>query len=192
MRVRSGLSSKDLWQRCRRLVDDLDLPTPFDTAAFIGMLAQARGRPIELVPVAARPHLPCGLLVTTDRADRILFPADTTPLHQQHIQLHEVAHLLCGHHETSPAVSSAVEVLLPHLPPSLVQRVLGRTVYSEPQEEEAELVASLILSRAAQLDRAGHAKASSADPEQARLHSLFGPRGQHRDSPRNAHRRRHP
>ncbi|WP_416972985.1 ParH-like protein [Streptomyces sp. 4F14] len=157
-------SDKRLWQRCRKLVDGLDLPTPFDTGAFIARLAKDRARPIELVPVAARPHLPCGLLVTTDHADRILYPADTTPLHQRHIQLHEVAHLLCGHHETSPAAASAVEVLLPHLPPALVQRVLGRTVYTEPQEEEAELVASLILSRVA-----------TPDPEQARLRSLFGP-----------------
>ncbi|MET8977042.1 ParH-like protein [Streptomyces sp. NPDC004539] len=157
-------SDKRLWQRCRRLVDGLDLPRPFDTAEFIARLAEDRDRPIELVPVSARPHLPCGLLVTTDRADRILYPADTTPLHQQHIQLHEVAHLLCGHHETSGAATSAVAVLLPHLPPALVRRVLGRTVYTEPQEEEAELVASLILSRAA-----------LADPEQTRLRSLFGP-----------------
>ncbi|MFF7981768.1 hypothetical protein ACFZDK_22000 [Streptomyces sp. NPDC007901] len=94
-------------------MDGLDLPTPFDTARFVDMRARTRGRPIELVPVSARPHLPCGLLVTTDRTDRILCPADTTPLHQQHIQLHEVAHLLCGHHETSPAASSAAQVLLP-------------------------------------------------------------------------------
>ncbi|MER6523961.1 ParH-like protein [Streptomyces sp. NPDC001508] len=170
-------------------MDGLDLPTPFDTAEFIGMLARSRGRPIELVPVVARPHLPCGLLVTTDRADRILYPADTTPLHQQHIQLHEVAHLLCGHRETSPAAASAAQVLLPHLPASLVQRVLGRTVYTEPQEEEAELVASLILNRAAQRVRTGTALPSPAGPEEARLRSLFGS-PEHRDGDRPARRRR--
>ncbi|MEU5613551.1 ParH-like protein [Streptomyces sparsogenes] len=187
--MRSGRSDKPLWQRCRRLVDGLDLPTPFDMDEFIGRLARTRGRPIDLMPVAARPHLPCGLLVTTDRADRILYPADTTPLHQQHIQLHEVAHLLCGHHETSPAASSAAEVLLPHLPASLVQRVLGRTVYTEPQEEEAELVASLILHRAAELDRADAARRSSTGPEEARLRSLFGSPEQ-REPGRRAARRR--
>ena len=173
--MRSGRSDERLWQRCRVLVDGLDLPTPFDTARFIDTLARTRGRPIELVPVAARPHLPCGLLVTTDRTDRVLYPADTTPLHQRHIQLHEVAHLLCGHHETSLAASSAAQVLLPNLPASLVQRVLGRTVYTEPQEEEAELVASLILNRAAEQDRAAAGVAAPAGSAAARMRSLFAP-----------------
>jgi hypothetical protein len=36
---------------------------------------------------------------------------------------------------------------MPALPAALVERVLGRTIYTEPQEREAEIVASLILSR---------------------------------------------
>ncbi|SEG54382.1 hypothetical protein SAMN05216223_106119 [Actinacidiphila yanglinensis] len=142
-------SSGRLWERCRSTVATLDLPDPFDVVTFIGMLARGRGRPIELIPLTARPNTPCGLLVTTDRADYIAYSTDTTPLHQQHILLHEVAHLICGHHQTAPAVSDAARVLLLHLPPSLIRRVLGRTVYTEPQEQEAELVASLILYRTA-------------------------------------------
>ncbi|WP_327069872.1 ParH-like protein [Kitasatospora sp. NBC_01302] len=138
------------WQRCQQTVDALELPAPFDAVRFIAGLAEQRGRPIELIPVSGRPNLPCGLLVTTDEADCILYAADTTPLHQQHILLHEAAHLICRHHESAPAT----QTLLPHLNGSLVQRVLGRTVYSEPQEREAELVASLILHRAV-LDAGG-------------------------------------
>ena len=164
-------SSRQLWERCRRTVATLDLPDPFDAATFIGLLAQARGRPIELIPVTARPNTPCGLLVTTERADYIAYSTDTTPLHQQHILLHEAAHVICGHHQTAPAVSAAAQVLLLHPPPSLVRRVLGRTVYTEPQEQEAELVASLILYRTA----AG----STAPPprpgaRRSRLESVFG------------------
>ncbi|MCC9307138.1 ParH-like protein [Kitasatospora sp. RB6PN24] len=136
-----------LWQRCQKRVADLELPDPFDAAAFIRLLAARRGRPIELIPVTARPTLPCGLLITTDRADCIVYLADTTPLHQQHILLHEAAHLLCGHHENAEARLGAARALLPSLSGELVTRVLGRTVYAEPQEQEAELVASLILHR---------------------------------------------
>lgn len=160
-----------LWRRCRRMVEQLDLPRPFDAGEFIGLLALERGRPIELVRVAARPHLPCGLVVTTDETDVILYSADTSALHQRHILLHEAAHLLCGHAESRASVAGrggphgsgltsnaqgsspeataagAIGGLLPHLPTELVHRVLGRTAYTEPQEREAEIVASLILYR---------------------------------------------
>lgn len=142
-------SRQGLWQRCRRLVAALSLPDPFDIADFVHALAACRGRPIELVPVTGRPNLPCGLLLTTADADYILYATDTTPLHQQHILLHEAAHLLCGHQDDSAGTSldAAARILMPGLSPALVERVLGRTVYTEPQEREAEIVASLILSR---------------------------------------------
>ena len=54
-------------RRCRRIVDGLDLPTPFDAADFIGALARMRGRPIELMPVRSKSDIPCGVLITTDR-----------------------------------------------------------------------------------------------------------------------------
>ncbi|MER8067614.1 ParH-like protein [Streptomyces sp. NPDC094034] len=176
MRTDRGLRRQ--WRHCLRTVEALELPSPFDAGVFIDMLARTRGRPIDLVPVVARPHTPCGLLVTTDRADCILYAADTTPLHQQHILLHEAAHIICGHHETAPAATAAAQVLLPHLPASLVQRVLGRSVYTEPQEQEAELVASLILTRAAGLDRASAAAPPPGESESSPLHTLFGAHGQ--------------
>ncbi|MDD1062728.1 ParH-like protein [Streptomyces cocklensis] len=157
-----------LWRSCRRTVDALELPVPFDTADFIRALAARRGRPIELIPVSARPHLPCGVLVTTAEADLILYAVDTTPLHQQHILLHEAAHLLCGHHDDGSALAAAAGILIPGLPTALVERVLGRTVYTEPQEHEAELVASLILSRVTPQPR------PQARTEAARLEVLFG------------------
>lgn len=160
-----------LWRQCLETVDAQVLPQPFDAATFIGMLAESRGRPIDLFPVSCRPDIPCGLLITTDRADCILYAADTSPLHQQHILLHEAAHIICGHVETAPA--AATGVLLPHLPPALVRRVLGRTVYTEPQEREAELVASLILTRVTHRARARFAPAKAPGPERSRLHTLF-------------------
>ncbi|MFD3523511.1 ParH-like protein [Streptomyces sp. NPDC058653] len=145
-RAVSSRERRRMWRACRRLVDDLRLPDPFDAAEFVRGVAARRGRPIELLAVHARPDLPCGLLLTTEAADYLMYAADTTPFHQQHILLHEAAHLICGHQDKA-SLRAAAQILLPNLHPSLVQRVLGRTVYSEPQEREAELVASLILSR---------------------------------------------
>jgi hypothetical protein len=204
--VGDGRGRSALWRRCRRIVERLDLPRPFDVREFIGLLALERGRPIELIQLSSRPNLPCGLMVSTDDADLILYSADTSALHRQHILLHEAAHLVCGHGDgafaggaagavtgagaTSAAAAAAagpvdvdidtdtdtaapfgaIETLLPHLPAELVHRVLGRTVYSEPQEREAELVASLILYR---VGRDDGPRARLPRPP-SRLEAVFG------------------
>ncbi|WP_328917597.1 MULTISPECIES: ParH-like protein [unclassified Streptomyces] len=163
-------SHRELWGVYRRAIGDAPLPRPFDAVELIARLAERRGRPIELIPVAARPDVPCGLLMVTDSADCILYASDTSALHQQHILLHEAAHLLCGHDRSAGPDPSGAQGLLPHLPGALLRRVLGRTVYSEPQEHEAELLASLIRYRAARDDR----DPDPTDGQQRRLSSVFG------------------
>ncbi|MGW2864788.1 ParH-like protein [Streptomyces sp. NPDC001205] len=138
----AGRAARDRLRRCRSIANALDLPVPFDAAQLIATMAEQRGRPIELMPTRWQPGVPCGLLVSAEQADYIAYAADTAPLHRQHILVHELSHLLCGHDGTlSPE-------LTPHLSAGLVRSVLGRTVYSDPQEQEAELLASLILQRA--------------------------------------------
>ncbi|WP_344659843.1 hypothetical protein [Catenulispora subtropica] len=159
----------ELWRRCRAVVDRLELPDPFDAESFIASLAEQRGRPIELIPLPFRPDRPCGLLVTTLRADVIIYSSDTTAMHRRHILLHEAAHLLRGH-DGGAASAIGPSVLLPHLSPALIKSVLGRTVYSEPQEREAELIASLIHHRVAQ-DRSSCARARAPRP---RVATMFG------------------
>ncbi|MDJ0340914.1 ParH-like protein [Streptomyces sp. H10-C2] len=139
--------NKTLWRRCRRTVAALPLPRPFDATAFTEALTEQRGRPLVLVPLPPHACTPCGMLVTTDRADYIGYPTSTSALHQQHILLHEVGHLVRGHAGVAHLDSSASRVLLPHLSGELVRRVLGRSVYSDVQEQEAELIASLALHR---------------------------------------------
>jgi hypothetical protein len=146
----------DLWNRCRRRAEALELPEPFEAEAFIELLARERGRPIGLLPVEERPNLPCGFVVSTAHSDWIVYRADTTELHRRHILLHEAAHLLCGHGDRvgeGTATAAAAEILMPHLSGELVRSVLGRTLYSEPDEREAELLATLILHRVEQRDR---------------------------------------
>lgn len=164
---------KQLWRRCRELADSVPMPAPFRPDTFAQAVAAHRGRRIELMPVPATMGAPCGLLMTTDHADYILYPVNTTELHQQHIFMHEVAHLLCGHTGTGEIDAAATRVLMPNLSPELVRRVLGRTVYTETEEHEAELLASLIAQRAARLPRP-----PSAEPpdEVVQLSRLFGAR----------------
>ncbi|MFB9904770.1 ImmA/IrrE family metallo-endopeptidase [Allokutzneria oryzae] len=145
-----------LWRKCERIAGGLEIPDPFDAAAFVETLARQRGRPIELVELPTRPSTPCGVLAATDRADYIFYAADTSALHQEHILLHELGHLLCGHAGDAVVDSAVASVLVPNLSTDLVRRVLGRTSYSEEKEQEAELLASLILHRARRRPTAPH------------------------------------
>jgi hypothetical protein len=137
-----------LWQECARLVAELEIDLPFDSAEFVDRLARRRGRRIELVPIHARSATPCGILLSTDQADYLCYAVNTSPLHREHILLHEAGHLVCGHtgQSTMDAVPTA---LLPHLSAELVRRVLCRSSFDDAQERQAELFASLILHRAA-------------------------------------------
>ncbi|WP_410659755.1 hypothetical protein [Amycolatopsis sp. lyj-112] len=177
---------KELWRRCRSLADGVTLPEPFDADAFIAELAAERGRPIELMQVSVPSNGPCGLLMSTERADYILYPTNTTALHRRHILLHEVGHLLCGHVGSDAGAdgialdAAASKALMPNLSPELVRRVLGRTSYSAVEEQEAELLASLLAQRVARTAVRGSSNADESGSDlargMARVDDLFGNR----------------
>ncbi len=181
----SRRAGRALWKRAREVADSVALPEPFDAEAFVASLAANRRRPIELMPVSAPEGAPCGLLMSTERADYILYPTNTTALHRRHILLHEVGHLLCGH--TGPdggadgvAIDAAAgRQLMPNLSPELVRRVLGRTTYTEVEEREAELVASLLAQRAVRPEEPRELAADVPDGVR-RFDSLFGGRSRRR------------
>jgi IrrE N-terminal-like domain len=142
------MSRNDLQRRCERLLRDADVPDPFDVDEFCARLAASRGRPLRLVPLppGSGPAMPCGLWVATRDEDLIHVEPDTSPLHRGHIVLHELGHIVC-HHPPAAVQAAAFARLLPDLDPDLVERMLGRTSYTDPQEQEAEMVASLLLAR---------------------------------------------
>jgi hypothetical protein len=76
------------------------------------------------------------------QADYILYEPNTSKLHSEHIILHELAHMLCDHRLSMD--SSVLAKLLPSINPAIVKRVLGRVNYATEQEQEAEMLASLI------------------------------------------------
>jgi hypothetical protein len=145
----AGMSTpmREMWRSCEDVAASLTIPEPWDFGTFVKILGDERGRRIELIPVVAEPGQPCGLLVSTDQADYIFYAANTTQLHQLHIGCHEVAHLLRGHGGTTALDVDVSRLLMPSLPASVIERVLGRTVYSAAEEHDAELLASLIMRR---------------------------------------------
>ncbi|TWF94616.1 hypothetical protein [Saccharopolyspora dendranthemae] len=143
-------SQRDMTARCHELAGALPLPTPWDLRTFIAELSEARGRPIELRQVSTvESESPCGALISLSDRDVIGY-VPSTPLHEEHIILHEVGHLVCGHSDTKLADSPMVAALVPDLSPELIRSVLGRSpsAFDAAAEQQAELVASLYLYRA--------------------------------------------
>ncbi|MGW7528823.1 hypothetical protein [Streptomyces sp. NPDC054783] len=141
------MTTRKVRKRCEELVSALDLPSPFSTDALVHELSQRRGRPIRIqaVPIGSAINA-CGLWIATDAGDTIYVEEKATKFHQEHIVLHEVGHILCDHRISDQETYGALTTLLPSISPDMISRLLGRTNYTTEQEQEAELVASLIRS----------------------------------------------
>jgi hypothetical protein len=146
----SGKKSAGIQLRteCLAIVDSLDIPVPFHLQAFCDRLQERRGRPLSLRPVALPPGSPSGVCVSTQATDYIFFEVSTSSLHQEHIVLHEIGHLLWGHQTAMTGSEQVLQLLLPSLDPRVVMSMLGRGDCTGITEQQAELVATLIMQRA--------------------------------------------
>ncbi len=139
-----------LRRQCERRLRGIRIPSPFDIDAFCAEVAARRGRPLIRRPVAGlSADAPCGLWIGTAEADHVFYDPGTSPLHAEHIVLHELAHILSGH----AGADGTLARLFPDLDPGTVHRVLGRVSYTTAQEREAEMMASLIRGRSARPPR---------------------------------------
>jgi hypothetical protein len=189
------VATRSIRTRCAERVDALPIPSPFDMELLLRRLGDQRGRRIRLFAAELDPSAPCGVLLSTNTVDYVCYAVHTSPLHRQHIILHEIGHLLFDHEghrisltgdESPPShshsqrrVSKAIEQLLPHLDPSGIRRLLHRSVYHAPDEREAELFATLAGDRISCLLEAPRS-AAPRDLTQVRLRALFdipAPRG---------------
>jgi hypothetical protein len=140
-------SLKELRRRCEERIKDLPLPIPFDLEAFCNAVAGHVGRRIVLQPVADVGGQTMGAWIRTREADIIVYEQNTTRLHQEHIVLHELSHIICEHR--TPLLDSAhASKLFPDLKADVVRGVLQRQSYSTDEELEAEVQASVIRERA--------------------------------------------
>jgi hypothetical protein len=146
---RYAMSTRQIRKRCQALVTALNLPRPFSVEALIQDLSILRGRSIQLhsLPSGVAAHA-CGLWIATDTADEIYVEDRTTQFHREHIALHEVGHILLDHGANDRESNDSLAKLLPDLSSELINRLLARANYSTEQEQEAELVASLICAAA--------------------------------------------
>ena len=150
-RQRQGCTDR---MRDRRLRNDwesrlaeLGVPANWDIDQLCDLVAEQRGRPIRCIPVAMSATHPCGFWIATEPADLIVYESDTSRAHQEHIIAHELAHIICCHRGSAAVDDISAQLMFPDLDPNLVRDMLRRTGYSDDQEHEAEVVASMIMER---------------------------------------------
>jgi hypothetical protein len=143
----TAVSLSSMRRAAKRKLESLHMPPCRDVVEFAQALSAKRGIPLHVLPVTIRPSDPCGLWLSTPEADFITYEAVASRPHQHHIIAHELGHMIYGHQGVSAASSITTQLLFPDLDPSLVQDMLGRSGYTEPQEQEAEMMATIIQDR---------------------------------------------
>jgi hypothetical protein len=123
----------------------LGLPGEPDIVRLAGRISERRGRPIRLVPMEMRAFDPYGLWIASADTDFICYEANTSKHHQEHIIAHELGHMICCHRGVVRPDEKTMKLLFPDLSPHLIRGLLHRTGYSDIEEEEAEIMASLIM-----------------------------------------------
>lgn len=142
----NGAEQRKLWQRCQRKIRSLEFPVSADARVFCRNLARYRCRELKLYGwdlQGIQPGLN-GLLISADAVDYILYERATSDLHQNHIILHEAAHLVWEHQPTQDCGPVLASNLFQELPVEFVQKVLGRAGYSSEHELEAEVFAMVV------------------------------------------------
>jgi hypothetical protein len=145
-----------MWFRGRgvRIADGLDLPDPFDLAELCRRAGEARDRPIVLVPMAIAALGVSGLWLASNDVDYIWYEQNTSAPHREHVILHELGHILCGH-EQSESATDVLAALFPQLDPAVVRLMLARRheTYGSREEVEAETFAYQLLARVDRMAR---------------------------------------
>lgn len=78
-------------------VQRLPVPRPFTMEGLVRALNKRNDRPIELIAQPLGGTVPCGWLFRLKDVDYVCYPTNTSKLHQLHIVLHEIGHLLLDH-----------------------------------------------------------------------------------------------
>ncbi|MGQ4597545.1 hypothetical protein [Nocardia sp. R6R-6] len=128
------------------------LPNPWNLTAYLAAVATHRGRSISLhaVPKAMLADTGCGgggLWVARRHDDIIVYDAAATGRNADHVILHEVGHMLLGHHEDEERSDAppTLAAILPSISPQSIEHVLGRAEFGVDREREAEVFADMTM-----------------------------------------------
>lgn len=126
------------------------LPTPWNADEFCSAAGAAAGLTITVTNTTGRP-MPTGFALRRGDHGLIVVRSDLTGPHRDHVILHELCHLLCGHGTAATTALTPNGSGAPSLP-----------TYSDPEELLAEMFATHVLAHAA-----------NPAPNHARITALF-------------------
>jgi hypothetical protein len=129
--------------RMQALLDSLGYDfSRFTLEGFADWLAKKRGRPIVFVP-RPMPASISGAWIKGAYKDYVFYEINTPTVHQAHIQLHEMSHMLCNH-STIEIGPQQAQSLFCCIDTQDAQSVLLRSVHTSAIEGEAETLTALI------------------------------------------------
>lgn len=136
-------------RRVRALLEAVDLPNPWDVNTFCDRLERHRGRDIDLLPVSWTLGTSSGAWQRQREHDVIAYADNTSGLHQDHIILHELGHMISQHRGRCVLSVTEAQHRAPDLSPAAFAHLLEQA-HLEHEETEAEIIATMILTRIAQ------------------------------------------
>ncbi|MFG2139964.1 hypothetical protein [Streptomyces sp. NPDC048650] len=148
-----AVHERELRRYCKRLLRRLDIQPPLSVDTLCHRLGEHRGRPIRLIPWSLPVPGPFGVWMSRPDEETIFYQKETTRVHQDHIILHEIGHILADHQDDGSAGTELPD-LGPDYPRGSISRGFRRTCYTEDYEREAELVATIIQKWAVVIDYA--------------------------------------
>jgi hypothetical protein len=160
-------------RRCEAVLESIPVPDPLDVDELASVVSDLRRRPLTLLPKPSTAG-PCGVWLATPSADYVFYERQTSALHREHIVLHELGHLLRRHEPTEVMDDDLVSRLCPDLDAGVVRKVLGRTAYTAVEEQEAEMIASLISTRGRQRPDTAAGSSAHGSPLVKRLQATLG------------------
>ena len=148
----------------------------FTIDSFVSWINQSRGRKIFFVPWPM-PGTIFGVWIMTATNDYIFYDKETPPVHQVHIKLHELAHILCGHETLLLTKEKLAEMVRDQtVATSVLMEATQRDMTQEKEiEQEAETLSSLIQEQVLRHARLSElTKVISSDQEYTQLHQSLG------------------
>ncbi|MFB7474299.1 regulator component [Kitasatospora sp. NPDC056184] len=138
-----------VYAACEDRLNDLLplLPHRFTEYELVEAVSTLIGRPIIVEPRDMKGNFACGLRERYSDREVISYEITASPLHRIQIIAHELGHILCRHPGSIRLADIPSDEELADSTDWSILGISARTSYETEDEQEAELMASLIIQR---------------------------------------------